>query len=349
MYYDGQKKVFTTDAGTVGEVLKRASVNLGPDDLVEPKADTVVTPGYFNINVFRARPVIIYDGDNVVRTSSAFENPKLVVENAGIKVYPEDQYESQVVTDFIGDQIIGQRIVIKRALPVKVIVDGTSVNARTQPTTVAEFLAGRGIGLGEKDTVAPALPTMITQPLTITIARVADVTVTKTESLDRSTQTETDPNMPKGTSKVKSEGSDGHRVVTYRIHYINGIEKSRETLSITDKVDPTPKIIVQGTKVFFAGSIEYWRPVVADAAASNGVDPNLMLAIMKCESNGNANANNGSHFGLYQYDNSTWSGVGGNSSNIFDGNVQIAKTAYKIANYGTSAWAASKYCWGGSY
>lgn len=349
LFYDGQKKVFTTDQSTVKDVLQRADVTLASDDLVEPKTDTVIPPGLFNINVFRARPVIIIDGSSVVRTRSPFENPKLIATTAGLQVYPEDEYESAVVTDFVDDRTIGQRLVIKRATPVSLVADGKVTLMRTQAKTIGAFLADKNVALGEKDTVSPARNLPLTQNLRINITRVSEVVVAKDEVIPKSTKTETDPNVAKGTSTVKIEGTDGHRHVTYRIHYNDGVEIARETLKVEGQVEPVAKVLVVGTKVFFAGSVEYWRPFVVDAAAANGVDPNLMLAIMKCESNGNANASNGSHFGLYQYAMATWTGSGGTPSNIYDGPTQITITAKKIASYGTSPWLASKSCWSGSY
>jgi len=95
----------------------------------------------------------------------------------------------------------------------------------------------------------------------------------------------------------------------------------------------------------FAGNVEYWRPQVEAAAAAWNLDPNMMLRIMQCESNGNATdvstfIVNGQHpTGLFQYLPSTWRAAGGTDDNIFDGSLQIKLTARKMANEGTSAWA----------
>ena len=56
VYADGQKRVVSTQAGTVGDLLSRAHVALNPGDLVEPAAKTAISGDYFNINVYRARP-----------------------------------------------------------------------------------------------------------------------------------------------------------------------------------------------------------------------------------------------------------------------------------------------------
>jgi hypothetical protein len=224
-------------------------------------------------------------------------------------------------------------------------VDGQTVLYRTQASTVGELLREQRISLGASDSVTPGQGSRLSAGQVVRIVRVAEAVVAVDETIQRATKNVNDPTLIKGQTTVQAAGADGHRRVTYRIHYRDGVETGRETLKVEHQVNPVDRVVLVGTKVLFGGSIEYWRPTVASAAAANGVDPNLMLAIMRCESNGNASASNGSHFGLYQYDWPTWLGAGGTRDNIFDGPAQIRITAWKIANYGTRAWAASRSCW----
>src|SRR5207302_887645 len=107
-------------------------------------------------------------------------------------------------------------------------------------------------------------------------------------------------------------GSDGQKTVTYRIHYQDGKEIGREVVQIVSQTDPVAQMVSVGTKVMFAGNVEYWRPQVVAAAAANGLDPNMMLRIMNCETHGNASdisvfVINGQHpTGLFQFLPSTW-------------------------------------------
>jgi len=58
LYMDGQKRVFATDSTTVRDVLAKSGAQLSSTDLVEPKLDTKIPQGFFNINVYRSRPVL---------------------------------------------------------------------------------------------------------------------------------------------------------------------------------------------------------------------------------------------------------------------------------------------------
>jgi hypothetical protein len=150
--------------------------------------------------------------------------------------------------------------------------------------------------------------------------------------------------MLKGQTVVTTPGADGQKTVTWRIHYQDGHEIGREAVQLVSQTNPVAQVVTVGTKVMFAGSVEYWRPLVEAAAAQYGLDPNMMLRIMNCESHGNATdvssfVINGQHpTGLFQFLPSTWISAGGTQDNIFDGSVQIQLAAKKMAKEGTGAW-----------
>jgi uncharacterized protein YabE (DUF348 family) len=344
LYVDGQTRVFGTDATTVGEILNRADVKLGANDLVEPTADTAVPKTMFNINVYRARPVLIVDGYADYHISSAYQSPRLLAEAAGVSVYPEDAYNTEVITDIVDAGAIGEKVTIKRATPFVLHADGKIRTVRAQSNTVGGALAEAKVAIGPNDTLSSGPTDSLIPGMDVSITRVTEVVTDVTEKLLRPVQSSSDPNMLKGQTVVKAEGSDGNKVVTYRIHYRDGAETSRDLIKVVSQTDPTPRVVVVGTKVLFAGSVEYWRPQVIAAANAWGLDPNTMLRIMACESGGNATSVsrfvvNGEHpMGLFQYLPSTWISAGGTNDNILDGPTQIAITAKKMALYGTGPW-----------
>jgi resuscitation-promoting factor RpfB len=344
LYVDGQKHFFATDAPTVGDVLRRAGVQLGTGDLVEPAAATSMPKGQFNINVYRARPVLVVDGLRSYPLRSAYQSPRLLAQAADLTVYPEDQYRTEVITDIVQNSAIGEKVTLVRAKPFTLKVDGQVRKLRTQAATVGEALKTAGIALGLKDTVSADLASPLLPGLSLQITRVSEAVATLTQTLPRPVKTVTDPTVLKGQTTVKAEGADGQKTTTYRIHYKDGVETGREAIQVVSQTDPVARVVVVGTKVFFAGSVEFWRPQVESAAAANGLDPNMMLRIMACESRGNATdvsafIINGEHpTGLFQYLPSTWRAAGGTDANIFDGSLQIQLTARKMAAQGTKAW-----------
>lgn len=344
LYADGQQRLFAADDHTVGGVLRRANVKLSPSDLVEPAVTAPVPRGQFNINVYRSRPVLINDGAKVHHLRSAYQSPRLLALAAGLIVYPEDRFRTEVISDIVGAEAVGEKVTIDRAKPVNVKVDGRAMVIRTQAATAGDALKGAGVVLGAQDAVSVDLKNPVTPGMTVGITRVSEAVVTLTHDLPRPVKTIQDPTVLKGQSTIKTPGSDGQKTVTYRIHYQNGIETKRQAVQTVSETAPVAKVVLEGTKVIFAGSVEHWRPLVEAAAAQWGVDPNMMLRIMMCESRGNASVVshfvvNGEHpTGLFQFLPSTWRSNGGSDNNILDGAVQVQIAAKKMSKEGTKAW-----------
>lgn len=253
VYADGEKRVFATANGTVADVLDRAGIKLGPNDIVEPPAGTDVTKNFFNINVYRARPVTVQDGNQVYHIVSAYQNPHLLAQQAGLTLYPEDTYKVEMISDIVSEQAIGVKVTVIRAVPLTVRVDGQSRPIRTQAKTVGDALHDAGISLGLQDTVSPGLTSPVIPGMKVTIVRVAVADTTVTEQLKRTVTTVDDPTILWGQRQVKQEGSDGYRKVSYRLHYRDGVVVQRELLKVVEQVDPTERVELVGTKVPYVG------------------------------------------------------------------------------------------------
>jgi uncharacterized protein YabE (DUF348 family) len=344
LYVDGQQHIFSADDKTVGDVLRRVNVNLGPQDLVEPAAASPMPRGQFNINVYRARPVVVQDGVQTHRINSAYQSPRLLALAAGLVIYPEDKFHTEVIANIVDAGAVGDMVTVTRAKPLNINVDGRTKLIRTQAPTTGDALKSAGVALGAQDTVSVAPTAPVIPGMTIGITRVTEATVTLTDVVPKSVQTIPDPTILKGQSTVKTAGADGQKTITYHIHYKDGVETAREAIQTVSQTAPVTEVVVEGTKVIFAGSVEYWRPQVEAAAAAYGLDPNMMLRIMTCESHGNASdistfVVNGQHpTGLFQFLPSTWISAGGTPDNILDGAVQVQLAAKKMSREGTAAW-----------
>lgn len=271
IYYDGQKKVITSDARTVEAALKAASVPLSPSDLIEPRADTALPPGFFNINVYRSRPVQVIDGSREAVVRTAFQSPVLIAKAAGIQVYPEDTYDVSIISDVTAAGLIGQKVIIRRATPIALVSDGIQTTVRTQQKTVGGLLSERDVALGPQDTVVPPLDTPITPGMTIQINRVKIVTEKVTESIAREVRQVKDDNLEAGTTKVQTEGSDGSRISVYKVYFQNGVEQRRELLNQTVTALPVTRVVLIGTKINYSSNpVELGRQMAAARGWTDG-------------------------------------------------------------------------------
>lgn len=248
-YYDGQKKVVTSDAATVGEALSQSGIALAEGDSVEPKADTKIPVGFFNVNVYRSRPVVVEDGqtDKTIRTSS--QSPRLIAEAAGFAVYPEDAYQVSTIDDVANLGVVGQKIVIDRATPLVLESDGQRYVVRTQSKTVGALLDERDVALGPQDTTEPARSTGVTPNMTVKINRVKIATIKQSDQIPFATQTIKDSALIAGDTKVQAEGANGEKSSTYRVNYQNGIERHRVLLDQEIVRQPVTKVVRVGTKI----------------------------------------------------------------------------------------------------
>ncbi len=356
LYVDGQKRVFGTDGATVGEVLRRSGVVLGAHDLVEPALTTPIPNGFFNVNVYRSRPVEIQDGYKTYYITSADQSPHLLAAEAGLKLYPEDAYEETVITNVVADSGIGVKVTVKRALPITLIVDGVHHHIRTQATTVGAALAGADVALGLKDTVSVPLGTPVVSGMVVTVTRVQDVVTTVTTKLPFKVTSTNDPNLPQGQTKITTPGVAGSQSAIYAIHYRNGVETSRDLVQLLKTVAAVTQVEVIGTEpAFVAGSMSFWQPTVLAVAAQYSASyPNLaatMICMMKYESNGNAldvSTFPGNPTGLFQFKLPTWVSndqrYNGGGDNILNGAAQIQITAKMIANGQGREWSTFRIC-----
>lgn len=239
--------------------------------MVEPKPDTVIPEGFFNVNVYRARPVVVVDGAKTYRVDTAVQSPRLIAEAAGVKLYREDDFTVSNVTDFAADGTVGQKVVIDRAMPITILSNGVATTARTQQKTVKAVLAERDVALGPKDTVVTPVETAVTPGMTIRINRVTVVTQQQVEAIAFATQTIKDPNLDAGVTQVRTEGVAGSKTSTYRIHFTNGRESARELLAQQVTAQPVGKVMVVGTKIdYSANPVELGKQMAAARGWTDG-------------------------------------------------------------------------------
>ncbi len=250
---NGTRETLDTKAATVGDLVKKLPLHLIPQDVVEPSLDTPIVEDNFRINVYRARPVTVVDnsGKKIV-TVTAQRSARVVAENAGLTVYPEDNVS--FASGSISENIIGEKVVIDPATPVGLTLYGTALTVRTQAKTVADLLKEKNVKLSAKDTVKPDLNTPISADLAVSVVRNGVSTVTVEQSVDPPVQYVNDSSLSFGATAVRQSGTAGKVAITYQIDVEGGVEISRTVIQQTTVVAATPKIVAIGTIVDLSGN-----------------------------------------------------------------------------------------------
>ena len=90
IYDGGNLRSVPTRAETVGQLLERLGISLDPDDIVEPSLESSLDQPDFQVSIYRARSLRIIDGQETRTVRSAYQNPRLIVDNAGYHLASND-------------------------------------------------------------------------------------------------------------------------------------------------------------------------------------------------------------------------------------------------------------------
>lgn len=243
----GTEKVILTQAGTVGDALAEAGVVLDPKDAVEPSTNQKLVASDYQVNIYRARPVIVVDGVIKQKIVTPYQTAPQIVKDAGIKLYPEDTTKLERVNDIVAEGA-GLRLTIDRATPFIFTLYGETITARTQAATVGEMLAEKGIKLGVNDRVSVDKSTPITSDLSVRVWREGKQTVTVDESVDFAVDKISDANREPSYREIRTPGEKGSRSVTYEIEIQDGKEVARTEIASIVTKQPKTQVEVVGVK-----------------------------------------------------------------------------------------------------
>lgn len=231
VFADGQKHITSVNEATVGQVLENLGIDVEEKDLVEPNLEHNIDEDVFNINVYRAQPVIIIDGNKRIESESAYTSGKEMAVDSGIKVNPKDKFTVKPVENFLTEGRVGLKVIIDRSTPYTVNEFGEKYEAFTHQNTVREALAEEGIDITEADLIEPALSEKLTEGTVVNLFKEGTVEVIEEERVEFTTKTVIDDSLDAGVRKTKTEGKDGLREVTYEIFMRNGEELSKTEIS----------------------------------------------------------------------------------------------------------------------
>lgn len=290
--YDKKEQTVPTDAASVGDLLDRLDIKLNEGDVVEPSKETPIASDNFRINVYRAVPVTVVDGDKKTFTYSAAATPRSIVKQTGVTVYPEDKLELLPTENFLTESSIGERVVIDRASPVTLNLYGTPASIRTHAETVGDLIKERNIKVGKDDTVTPAQDTKLTAGTQIFLTRGGTQIQTIEEAVPMPVETVSDTTLAYGTTAVRQQGAPGKKLVTYQIELQNGVEIGRKIIQEVVSQEPVKQVVAKGTSPLTV-PLQTW-----------------LYKLRMCESGGNYKTNTGNgYYGAYQFSQSTWNRV----------------------------------------
>ncbi|MBW4838872.1 MAG: DUF348 domain-containing protein [Paenibacillaceae bacterium] len=186
---------------------------------------------------------LIVDG-NVQSVETSKSSVAHLLEEQAIKLSAKDSVSLPLDSTLKN----GDRIVIVRAMPVNVSVDGMSKVHFTTQKKVEGVLSELGVALDQDDKVTPALDNKVTANLNVKVVRVSKQTVQTKETVPFGVVKTSDANLLKGTTKVVQQGSSGLVIHNIEKTYEDGKFVTKRWLGKEVSKKAQPKVVAVGTK-----------------------------------------------------------------------------------------------------
>lgn len=343
VYDDGQRISFRTDANTVRAALKERGVALNSGDNIEPSLDEELTGNDYNVNIYRARPILVEDGASRERVMTASQTPQKMAGDAGFKLFDEDIiYNNPSENPAVNG--IATHLKIKRAKLISVDMFGKKTDFRTQAETIKDFLEEKKISLQKNDEVSVPLETKIKVGDNFRIWRNGKQIITVDEEIEFEVEEIKDADKEISYRQVKELGEKGTKVVSYEIEMQSGEEISRTKINEAETKKPKKQVEIVGTKNVImpytgGGSKTEWLRASGIPESEWG----YVDFIITKESTWNPNARNGQYYGLYQTNTDNLARYGCSGTLLSDPVCQLQAADKYKSRYGS--WADAYNSW----
>ncbi len=246
IYDRGAKKTVLSRASTIGDAIKESGILIDSNDVVEPATTTTMVATNYQVNIYRARPVVIVDGNIRQKIMTAYQTAEQIATSAGITLYSEDFAELKLTDNLIDGA--GFQLVVSRATPISFTLYGKTNTIRTQSKTVGDFIKEKGIIIAENDKISVGLDSAITNNMSLKIWREGKQTITVDESIDFEIETIDNADQSVGYREIKNVGQKGERTVVYEITIQNDVEVSRKEINSVTTKKPIVQVEIVGVK-----------------------------------------------------------------------------------------------------
>jgi uncharacterized protein YabE (DUF348 family) len=310
--------------GTVADVLEKQDIRIGEHDVVVPSLDSEVKDGQKIVVRYGRKLTVTVDGKTREYWTTATTVAAALTE-LGIRADSAKLSASRSQT--LGRD--GLALTVSTPKSVAVRVDGKNLATSSTGLTVKEALADLRVKVDKDDRVKPGLNAPIRDGLKIAVQRVSTKTVKATEAIGFGTVKKNDSSLYKGQTKTVKAGSEGAKVVTYRLVTVDGKTESKKALSSVVTEKPVARVVAVGTKAKpVADSGSGGGSSTGSGGAINLARADMWDRIAQCESTGNWSINTGNgYYGGLQFDIQTWLGAGGGD---FASRADLASRAEQI-------------------
>ncbi|MEW9094114.1 MAG: G5 domain-containing protein [Clostridiaceae bacterium] len=185
---------------------------------------------------------VVIDGEEKKFTTyqSTFDE---ALKNANIEIHKKDKIDKDLNSKIAKND----KINIKRAVNLKVIVDNKELDVKSAEDNIGSMLNAEKIALKSEDKVLPGVESELSEGMKVEVVRVETKVVTSSAPINFKTTVKKDNNLLKSKTKVLQPGENGEKQITTNIVYENGKEVSRKVVKEVVTKKPKDKVVAQGT------------------------------------------------------------------------------------------------------
>lgn len=198
----------------------------------------------FEVDVLDANTITIDNCGDIQTVNLAKGTVADALKKAGITLADNQIAVPSEKTSVIGDT----EIRICNAKEINVTADGETTSALVPYGNIREALTMAGYNLSEDDILSVNDNAKTETLSNVTIQRVTYGEETTNETIAYTSSNKNSDEVELGTTKVKTEGKNGEKLVTRKCKYIDGKKVSEEVIDSKTIKKPVNEVILVGTK-----------------------------------------------------------------------------------------------------
>ncbi len=241
---DGRPQQVRTFEVTVGDLLERAELEVGPYDEVEPSPEALLAEGMRVEVLLAMRVTLVLEGQQRIVWVTEAETVEDVLNEVNVPA-GEHAYVRPKPKAPVED---GQVIVYRAAKVVELTVDGETREVITNAPDVGYLLDSVGVILRGKDRVSPGRRAHIRPGMDIRVVRIRVREVVEEEAVPFHTEVRYSDDLYADEERVEREGAEGLVRNLFRIRYVDGAEAKRTLLHRDVVREPEDRVVVRGTR-----------------------------------------------------------------------------------------------------
>jgi resuscitation-promoting factor RpfB len=240
---DGRASDVQTLRSTVGGLLEGEDIQIGEHDRVDPPLATGIAEG-MRIQVRHAKEISLVLNGSLQTVHVIGQTVDDVLDKVNLRA-GRHAYLSPSRGAEIKD---GDTVEFRRAVSIRLNVDGKSRRVITNASDVGYLLDSLGVVLRRHDMVEPGIEQALVTGQAVDITRVQFSRVVEREDVPFTTVTKPTEALIRGVRQVQRYGSPGAHEYVYRVRLENGTEAGRELLEDGRVREPVSQVILVGTR-----------------------------------------------------------------------------------------------------